>query len=77
MAAMVKKMVYLDAEQDQHVKQLARAAKTSETEVIRRAVEAYWEREAAQIKVDTQRIADYVRAHPEGWPDEPSEWFHG
>lgn len=61
---MVKKLVYLEAEQDRHVKQLAREAGTSETEIIRRAVEAYWESETAHV-------------FPDGWPDDPTDWFKG
>ena len=74
---MVKKMVYLDEEQDQIVKRLARAGKTSETEVIRRAIEAYGHTDAAQVATDTRRVMEYVKTHPEGWEDEPGEFFHG
>ena len=45
---MVKKMVYLEPEQDAIVKRLARVAKTSETEVIRRAIAAYGDANAAK-----------------------------
>ena len=74
---MVKKMVYLEDEQDQIVKRLARKGKTSETEVIRRAIDAYGRADAAQVSTDTQRVMDYVKQHPEGWADEPSEFFQG
>ncbi len=77
MSAAFKKMVYFDVEQERQIKQLARAAQTSDTEIVRRAVSAYWKSEAARVKADTRRIAEHVRAHPEGWPDEPAEWFHG
>lgn len=70
-------MVYLDAEQDAVVKRLARKGNTSETEVIRRAIEAYGRADAAQLLTDTKRVAQYVRAHPDGWADDPSEFFHG
>jgi predicted transcriptional regulator len=72
----VKKLVYLDAEQDKRVKQLARKAKTSETEVIRRAIDAYGRDEAAQIARDKRRVMEYVKAHPAGWADDPAEFFH-
>lgn len=75
--SMIKKMVYLDEELDHVVKRLARKAKTSETEVIRRAIEAYGHAEAARIVADTRRVMEYVKAHPDGWADEPSEFFHG
>ena len=74
---MVKKMVYLEPEQDRIVKRLAGEAKTSETEVIRRAITAYGNADAAQLAVDKRRIREYVKAHPKGWADEPSEWFRG
>lgn len=74
---MVKKMVYLAAEQELIIKRLAREAKTSETEVIRRAITAYGQAEAAQVATDTRRVMAYVKMHPEGWADEPSEFFHG
>jgi hypothetical protein len=74
---MVKKMVYLDEEQDRIVKRLARAEKTSETEVIRRAIVAYGRADAGRVATDTRRIMEYVKTHPEGWADEPSEFFHG
>ncbi len=74
---MVKKMVYLEPEQDRIVKRLARETKTSETEVIRRAIAAYGEADAAKLAVDKKRIREYVKAHPEGWADDPKEWFRG
>lgn len=74
---MVKKMVYLEVEQDRIVKRLARKGKTSETEVIRRAIDAYGHAEATQVAADTRRVMDYVKAHPEGWADEPSDFFRG
>ena len=77
MAHAFKKMVYLGAEQERQIKQLARAARTSDTEIIRRAVAAYWANETAQIAADTTRVMEYVRRHPGGWDDEPSEWFKG
>ena len=73
----VKKLVYLDVEQDKRVKQLARKAKTSETEVIRRAIDAYQRNEAEQMAADKQRVMQYVEAHPAGWADDPTEFFHG
>lgn len=74
---MVKKLVYLEEVQDQRVKQLARAAKTSETEIIRRAVDAYFDREQSRIRQHLERVAAFIKSHPEGWPDEPSDWFTG
>ncbi len=74
---MVKKMVYIDEEQDRIVKRLARKAKTSETEIIRRAIDAYGHAEVAEVATDTRRITEYVKAHPEGWADEPAEFFRG
>jgi hypothetical protein len=74
---MVKKMVYLDAEQDRIVKRLARETKTSETEVIRRAITAYGDADAAGLAAGKRRIREYVKAHPEGWADDPAEWFRG
>jgi hypothetical protein len=70
-------MVYLDLEQNQTVKRLAREAKTSETEVIRRAIMAYGDDCATQMEADKARVRKYNKAHPEGWADDPSEWFHG
>ena len=73
----VKKLVYLDIEQDRRVKELARRAKTSETEVIRRAIDAYGRAESAKAVADKRRVMQYIEAHPAGWADEPSEFFHG
>lgn len=73
----VKKLIYLDPDQDRRVKQLARQAKTSETEVIRRAIDAYGRDVTVQLEADKVRVAAYIKAHPEGWDDEPAEWFHG
>ena len=74
---MVKKMIYLDEEQDRVVKRLAREAKTSETEVIRRAITAYGKSDAFQLASDKLRIREYVKQHPEGWADDPETWFRG
>jgi hypothetical protein len=74
---MVKKLVYLEEAQDRRVKQLARAAKTSDTEIIRRAVDAYFDREISRVRHDTERVAAFIKSHPDGWPDEPSDWFKG
>jgi len=74
---MVKKMVYLEAEQERIVKRLARETKTSETEVIRRAITAYGNVDDAKLAADKRRIHDYVEAHPEGWADDPTDWFRG
>jgi hypothetical protein len=73
---MVKKMVYLEEEQDRIVKRLARENKTSETEVIRRAITAYGDSSAAQIASDTQRVMEHLKEYPE-WNDEPAEFFRG
>lgn len=73
----VKKLVYLDVQQGKRVKQLARKAKTSETEVIRRAIDAYGRGEAAEVAADTQRVMKHIREHSGGWVDDPAEFFHG
>jgi hypothetical protein len=73
----VKKLVYLDAQQDKRVKQLARKAKTSETEVIRRAIDAYARDEAAEVVADTLRVMRHIQEHSGGWVDDPAEFFHG
>ncbi|MEO6990777.1 MAG: CopG family transcriptional regulator [Candidatus Baltobacteraceae bacterium] len=73
----MKRLVYLNVEQDKRVRQLARKEKTSVTEVIRRALEAYGRGEAAQAAADKRRAMKYVKAHPEGWADDPEEFFHG
>jgi hypothetical protein len=73
---MVKKMVYLDAEQDRIVKRLAREGKTSETEVIRRAIAAYGNTNSAKIAADTRRVMEHLKEYPE-WNDDPAEFFKG
>ena len=30
-----------------------------------------------QLGADEQRVMEFIREHPEGWPDDPSVWFHG
>jgi predicted transcriptional regulator len=70
-------MVCLEAEQDRVVKRLAREMKTSESEVIRRAITAYGDADAAKLVADKRRLREYVETHPEGWPDDPAEWFRG
>ncbi len=75
--ALVKKLVYLEPSQELRLKQLARAAKTSETEIIRRAVEAYWASETSRVRADAKRVSAFIHDHPEGWPDEPEDWFKG
>ncbi|MDQ2681817.1 MAG: hypothetical protein M3Y21_12500 [Candidatus Eremiobacteraeota bacterium] len=59
------------------MKQLARKLKTSETEVIRRAIDAYGRDEATQMAADKRRVMKYIEAHPDGWGDDPSEFFNG
>lgn len=76
MFPVVKKMVYLEEEQDRIVKRLARESKTSETEVIRRAITAYGDSNAARIAADTRRVMEHVKKYPE-WNDEPAEFFRG
>jgi hypothetical protein len=73
---MVKKMVYLEEDQDRIVKRLAREGKTSETEVIRRAITAYGDSSAARIASDTRRVMEHLKKYPE-WDDEPAEFFRG
>ncbi len=69
-------MVYLEPAQDEIVKRLAREGKTSETEVIRRAIVAYGEASAAKIAADTRPVMEHLKKHPE-WNDDPAEFFHG
>lgn len=73
----VKKLVYMDAQQDNLVKQMARKAKTSETEIIRRAICAYGRGEAAEMAADTKRVMKHIQDHAGGWVDDPAEFFHG
>ena len=73
---MVKKMVYLEPAQDAIVKRLAREGKTSETEIIRRAITAYADADAAKIVEETNRVTEHVRRFP-AWNDDPAEFFHG
>uniref|UniRef100_E6Q1S6 Ribbon-helix-helix protein CopG domain-containing protein n=1 Tax=mine drainage metagenome TaxID=410659 RepID=E6Q1S6_9ZZZZ len=73
---MVKKMLYLEPEQDEIVKRLAREGKTSETEVIRRAIAAYGDANAAKIAADTHRVMERLREYPQ-WNDDPAEFFQG
>jgi len=73
---MVKKMVYLEPAQDEIVKRLAREGKTSETEVIRRAIAAYGGANAAKIAADTHRVMEHLKKYPE-WNDDPAEFFQG
>jgi hypothetical protein len=75
--SVVRKMVYLEAEQDRVVKLLAREMKTSETEVVRRAITAYRDADAGKLAADKRRLREDVEAHPEGWADDPAEWFRG
>jgi hypothetical protein len=72
----VKKMVYLEPAQDEIVKRLAREGKTSETEVIRRAITAYGEANAAKIATDTRRVMEHLKKYPD-WNDDPAEFFKG
>lgn len=69
-------MVYLAPEHDEIVKRLARERKTSETEVIRRAIAAYGETNTAKVVADTRRVMEHLKKHPE-WNDDPAEFFHG
>lgn len=73
---MVRKMVYLEPEQDEIVKRLARKLKTSETDVIRRAITAYGGLNAAKIDADTRRVMKHLKKYPD-WNDDPAEFFHG
>ena len=73
---MVKKMVYLDAAQVEMVKRLARVGKTSETEVIRRAITAYGDDSVAKVVADTRRVMEHLERFPE-WDDDPAEFFKG
>jgi hypothetical protein len=70
----VKKLVYLDVQQERRVKQLAREAKTSETEIIRRAIDAYQSAEVAEMAAGTQRVMKHLEEH--GW-DDPADFFQG
>ena len=31
---------------------------------------------AAQTKTSVDRAVDYLRSHPEGWADDPADFFH-
>ncbi len=73
---MIKKMVYLEPAQDEIVKRCAREGKTSETEVIRRAIAAYGEANAARIAADTLRVMEHLKKYPE-WNDDPADFFQG
>jgi hypothetical protein len=73
---MVKKMVYLEPQQADIIKRLARVGKTSETEVIRRAITAYADTNAGKIAADTRRVMEHLKKHPE-WDDDPAEFFEG
>ena len=67
-------MIYLEPAQNEIVKRLAREAKTSETEVIRRAISAYGGAREAQVAADTRRIMDHLKKYPQ-WDDDPAEFF--
>ena len=69
-------MVYLEPMHGEIVKRLAREGKTSETEVIRRAIAAYGEANAAKIAADTRRVMEHLKKYPE-WNDDPAEFFKG
>ena len=71
----IKKLIYLEPDQHKRVKELARQAKTSETEVIRRAIDAYANDDRPEAARDKRRVMEYVHAHPSGWLDEPSDFF--
>ena len=69
-------MEYLEPEQDEMVKRLAREWKTSEKDVIRRAIMAYGGLNAAKIPADTHRDMKHFKEYPD-WNDDPAEFFHG
>lgn len=73
---MVKKMVYLEEQQNEIVKRLASEKKISDSEVIRQAISAYGAAVATQLAGDTRRVMQYLAAHSD-WNDEPAEFFHG
>lgn len=73
---MVKKIIFLEAEQDEIIKRLARAGETSETEVIRRAITAYADANATKIAADTRRVMEHLKKYPE-WDDDPTQFFTG
>jgi predicted transcriptional regulator len=70
-----KKLVDLSSEQLMRVKNLARTAKISETEVIRRAIDAYGRDHDEQVAADKKRVMDYLAANPVGWADDPADFF--
>ena len=32
---------------------------------------------ASEAAKDTRRVMEALANYPEGWPDDPSDWFHG
>ena len=72
----VKKFVYLAIEQDRLVRRLAREAMVSQSEVIRRAIDAFALRQATEV-ADKRRVMKYLSSRPDGWADDPSEFFRG
>ena len=72
----VKKMIYLDPSQNEIVKRLAREAKSSEAEVIRRAIVSYAGASTARMLADTRRVTEHLKKYPE-WNDDPSELLRG
>lgn len=55
--AIVKKMVYLTSDQEQMLKRLAEEEKSSETEIVRRAIEAYSRAHTRDPLLDTIGLA--------------------
>lgn len=62
---MVKRAVYLDAQRDEIVKRLAREGKTSQMDVIRRAITAYAEANGAKISADMRRVMEHLEKYPD------------
>ena len=71
-----QKSVYFDEEGLRRIRVLARAGHTSETAVIRRAVDLLWAQEVAEIERAAERVRAHIRRHG-GMTDNPEEWFNG
>jgi predicted transcriptional regulator len=73
---MVKRTIYLEPAQSDIVKRLAREGKTSEAEVIRRAITAYVDAKSAEVAADQRRVMEHLKKYPD-WNDDPAEFFKG
>jgi len=71
-----QKSVYFDEAGLRKVRALARAGHTSETAVIRRAVDLLWAQEIGEIERAAERVQTHIRKHG-GMVDNPEDWFRG